>query len=56
MSLRGSMPAKDKKEYAAMFNKYKNPDINGTEKIKESDIKLISDDEFAEMNISSINM
>ena len=48
--------AKDKKEYAAMFNKYKNPQLNGVEKIKESDIKLISDDEFAEMNISPINL
>ncbi|MCX6112269.1 MAG: hypothetical protein NTY22_03150 [Proteobacteria bacterium] len=46
-------PARNKKEYAAMFNKYKNPEVNGTNKIKETDIKLISDDEFAEMNMSS---
>ena len=50
-----SGPAKDKKEYAAMFNKYKNPQLNGTGNIKDSDIKLISDDEFAEMNISPSN-
>ena len=38
-----------------MFNKYKNPQLNGTGNIKDSDIKLISDDEFAEMNISPSN-
>ena len=49
-------PAKNKKEYAAMFNEYKNPQINGESFIDESDIKLISDDEFAEMNLSSSNL
>ncbi|MEI6080089.1 MAG: hypothetical protein WCQ53_05605 [bacterium] len=44
-------PARDKKQYAVLFNKYKNPEINGAKKIKESDIKLISADEFAQMNM-----
>ena len=46
-------PARDKKEYAAIFNRYKNPDINGKKNIRPTDIKLISPDEFAQMNMPS---
>lgn len=38
--------AKSVKAYVKIFNKYKNPEINGKEDIKESDIKIISPDEF----------
>ncbi|MEI6093181.1 MAG: hypothetical protein WCQ47_05805 [bacterium] len=42
-------PASNKQDYVNIFNKYKNPDINGKNNIKESDVKLISVDEFADM-------
>ena len=38
--------AKSTKAYIKIFNKYKNPEINGKEDIKESDVKIISSDEF----------
>jgi hypothetical protein len=38
--------AKSVKAYIKIFNKYKNPEINGKEDIKESDVKIISPDEF----------
>jgi len=38
--------AKSAKTYVKIFNKYKNPEINGKENIKESDIEIISPDEF----------
>jgi hypothetical protein len=38
--------AKSAKAYVKIFNKYKNPEINGKEDIKVSDIKIISPDEF----------
>jgi hypothetical protein len=51
LAMRG--PAKNKKQYAAIFNKYKNPEINGRHNITESEIELISPDEFAQMNMMS---
>ena len=38
--------AKSAKDYIKIFNKYKNPEINGKEDIKESDVKIISPDVF----------
>jgi len=38
--------AKSAKAYVKIFNKYKNPEINGKEDIKESDIKIMSPDDF----------
>jgi hypothetical protein len=38
--------AKSVKAYVKIFNKYKNPEINGKENIKESDVKIMSTDEF----------
>ena len=38
--------AKNVKAYVKIFNKYKNPQINGKKNIVESDVKIISADEF----------
>lgn len=42
-------PARTKQDYVNVFNKYKNPDINGKTNIKEADVTLISVDEFTDM-------
>ncbi len=38
--------AKNIKAYVKIFNKYKNPEINGKEDLKDSDVKVISAEEF----------
>ena len=42
-----SKPAKNLKEYVAVFNKFKNPEINGRIKLTGRDVRLLSIDEFA---------
>jgi hypothetical protein len=39
-------PAQSKAEYVKLFNKFKNPKINGTENIKETDIYFMDDYDF----------
>jgi hypothetical protein len=38
--------AKNIKAYVKIFNKYKNPEINGKEDLKDSGVKVISAEEF----------
>jgi len=38
--------AKSKKAYVKIFNKYKNPEINGAQDIKDTDVKIISAEDF----------
>jgi hypothetical protein len=40
--------AKNKKAYVKIFNKYKNPKINGAHNIKDIDVKIISVEDFVQ--------